>query len=300
MLPLVPYLPPIARASATCVCGATRWVVEEVMCPPCRGKAVERHGDRLTHLLADISYNHRGVHLAWSDACADPGAFNPHVVFTAPDVTDPHRKQIQLRWFHYWADDMLVAACAAGAGDEEVLALAVAQAHYAIATLAVHEVGEWFTFRGEQVFPPHRCDPGLPNDEENGPDGNGAVVLWLRYGREATAHPPAASTAIRDHAAYLADITTLPGQKPRADTAGITVEGPGDAPATHFAWADATTAEATDDRSRILHAVHQAIVASELTVVARHLLVGGQPVLAPSPPPASRGVPWQAHLTYDG
>ncbi|MFJ4741341.1 hypothetical protein [Streptomyces sp. NPDC088775] len=164
---------------------------------------MEEHGERLTWLLADISYDYRDIHLTWSAARESPESFNPRVLFTAPDVTDPGRGKIQLSWFHYWADDMLVAACAAGANDDEVLALAVAQAHYAIATLAVHEVGEWFTYRGEQVFPPHRSNPGFPADEENGPDGNGAVVLWLAYDpartallvrREPLQHRPAAGS----------------------------------------------------------------------------------------------------------
>lgn len=305
MLSLVPYVPPIARDAATCVCGVSRWVFEEVLCRSCRSAAVEEHGERLTRLLADISYDYRDIHLTWSAAGESPESFNPRVLFMAPDVTDPGRGKIQLRWFHYWADDMLVAACAAGASDDEVLALAVAQAHYAIATLAVHEVGEWFTFRGEQVFPPHRPDHDLPGDEENGPDGNGAVVLWLSYGQDVAARTSGAvpAPAASSHVPYLADIATLPGQRLHADDSGITVEGPGDAPATRFSWAEAAGAAPSgieDDRSRTLHAVHQSIVASELGVVARHLLVRGQPVLAPTSGSEGSGLAWRSHLTYDG
>ncbi|MGW0673550.1 hypothetical protein [Streptomyces sp. NPDC002746] len=304
MLSLVPYVPPIARDATPCVCGVSRWVFEEVLCQSCRCAAVEKHGERLTRLLADISYDHRGIHLTWSDAGVSAEAFNPRVLFTAPDVTAPDRGTIQLRWFHYWADDMLVAACAAGASDDEVLELAVAQAHYAVATLAIHEVGEWFTFRGEQVFPPHRPDHDLPGDEASGPDGNGAVVLWLTYDHEdddartsgAVAAPAGGGEP------YLTDIGALPGQKLYAAGTGITVEGPGDAPATRFSW-DATGADssgAEDDRSSTLHAVHQSIVSSELRVVARHLLLRGQPALVPAPGSEGSGPTWRFHLTYDG
>ncbi|MFF4188470.1 hypothetical protein ACFYZ9_35255 [Streptomyces sp. NPDC001691] len=306
MLSLVPYVPPIARDAASCVCGVSRWVFEEVLCQSCRSTAVEEHGERLTRLLAEISYDYRDIHLTWSAAGESPESFNPRVLFMAPDVTDPGRGKIQLRWFRYWADDMLVAAYAAGASDEEVLALAVAQAHYAIGTLAVHEVGEWFTYRGKQVFPPHRSDPGFPADEENGPDGNGAVVLWLAYDRQNSTTPTpgaAAAAPAGGWEPYLTDIGTLPGQRLDADDSGITVDGPDDAPATRFSWADATAAFSLgpeDDRSRTLHAVHQSIVSSELSVIARHLLVRGQPVLAPAPGSKGSGLPWRFHLTYDG
>ncbi|MFF2228343.1 hypothetical protein ACFVV7_34055 [Streptomyces globisporus] len=304
MLSLVPYVPPIARDATPCVCGESRWLFEEVLCPSCRHAAVEKHGQRLTRLLANISFDHRDIHLSWSDAGVSPDAFNPRVLFTAPDVTAPGRGKIQLRWFHYWADDMLVSACAAGANDDEVLELAVAQAHYAVATLAVHEVGEWFTFRGEQVFPPHRPDHDLPGDEENGPDGNGAVVLWLAYGHDddAARASGAVGAAAGGRASYLADIGTLPGQKLYAVDSGIAVEGPGDAPATRFSWEvnGANSSGIEDDRSRTLHAVHEAIISSELRVVARHLLVRGQPVLAPAPDSEGSGLTWRFHLAYDG
>ncbi|QYA98909.1 hypothetical protein KZO11_37830 [Streptomyces anulatus] len=200
---------------------------------------------------------------------------------------------------------MLVAACAGGASDDEILALAVAQAHYAVATLAVHEVGEWFTFRGEQVFPPHRPDHGLSGDEGNGPDGNGAVVLWLAYDHEdsTTRTPGAGAAPVGGPASCLADIGSLPGQRLDADDSGITVKGPGDAPATRIPWAEAHEAipsGAEHQRSDILHAVHQSIVSSELRVVARHLLLRGQPVLAPAPGAEGSGLAWQFRLTYDG
>ncbi|MDW4912556.1 hypothetical protein [Streptomyces californicus] len=305
MLSLVPYVPPIARDATSCVCGVSRCLFEEALCPPCRRAAVENHGDRLARLLTEISFDHRDIHLTWSDAGVSPEAFNPRVSFTAPDVTAPGHNEVQFRWFHYWADDMLVAACAAGADDDTVLELAVAQAHYAVATLAIHEVGEWFTFHGEQVFPPHRPDHDLPSDEENGPDGNGAVVLWFSYDRQnRTARTPGTVAAPADGwERYLADIETLPGQRLHADSSGIAVAGPGDLPATRFSWTEATGESANglqDDRSRVLHAVHQGIVSSELSVVARHLLVRGQPVLAPAPGSKGSGLPWRFHLTYDG
>jgi hypothetical protein len=44
-----------------------------------------------------------------------------------------------------------------------------------------------------------------------------------------------------------------------ADESQITAEGAGDATATRFGWADASPAEADDDRPRVLHAEHQGI-----------------------------------------
>ncbi|MFC5149026.1 hypothetical protein [Streptomyces aureoversilis] len=177
----------MTRDVARCVCGGWGLTAEESLCRPCRRAAVDVHGGRLAALLARITYDHRGVRLHWSGPGSSPEAITPRVRLSAPDVGDPHGAAIELRWFEYWVDDQLIAACAHGASDGEVLALAVAQAHYALATLLVHEVGEWFTYCGRQVFPPHRPDPHFPLDEDNGPDGNGAVVLWLTYPRARAA-----------------------------------------------------------------------------------------------------------------
>ncbi|MER5807352.1 hypothetical protein ABT143_04000 [Streptomyces sp. NPDC002033] len=165
----------------------------------------------------------------------------------------------------------------------------------AIATLAVHEVGAWCTYRRKQVFPPHRSDPGFPADEEN---ARTATEQWCCGSRTA-----ARTAVLARREPYLTGIGTLPVQRLDADDSGITVEGQGDAAATRFSWADATGASspgAGDDRSRILHAVHQSIVSSELGVVARHLLVRGQPVLAPAPGTEGSGLTWRCHRTYDG
>lgn len=303
MLSLAPYLPPITREPARCVCGGSGRTAEETLCRPCRETAVAEHGDRLTRLLGGITYDHRSVHLKWSATGTTPEAFNPRVTFTAPDATDPDRALVEFHGFAYWADDMLVAACAAGASDDQVLALAVAQAHYVISCLAVHEVGEWFTYRDEQVFPPHRPDPYLPHDEDSGPDGNGQVVLWLTYGRAVRGGRPAGAVPSPLSAECwpdLADLGTLPGQTLSVDQHGITIEGPGDAPAAFTAWADAAPDMPSDGLEQVLRPIHQAIVASELAVVARHLRLLGEPVLAPAPGPAGDGVAWQAYLTHDG
>ncbi|MEV0084465.1 hypothetical protein [Saccharopolyspora sp. NPDC050642] len=128
---------------------------------PCRRQAVAQHGARLAELLSEITYDHRGIRLSWAGPDTDPTAFTPRVRFTTADVHDPHGPPVCFGWFEDHADDQLIAACTAGADDWTVLGMAVAQAHYAVATLAVHEVGEWFTYQGRQVFPPHRPDPYL-------------------------------------------------------------------------------------------------------------------------------------------
>ncbi|MGP3941871.1 hypothetical protein [Streptomyces sp. 6N106] len=92
--------------------------------------------------------------MSWTGPDDHPSAFTPRVHFTAPDVLEPHGATIALRWFDHWADDQLIAACAAGADDEHLLALSVAQAHYALATLAVFPVKSACLGSGEAAGEP--------------------------------------------------------------------------------------------------------------------------------------------------
>ncbi|MEE1931279.1 hypothetical protein V1J52_24410 [Streptomyces sp. TRM 70351] len=222
--------------------------------------------------------------------------------FTAPDVTDRHRTVSTFRWFDMWADDQLIAACAAGLDDGHVSALAVAQAHYALATLALHEVGEWYTYRGEQVFPPHRPDPCLPGVEDRGPDGNGQVILWLDYGRAAL--PAAAQHPGRWVARSAvcpvdrADLGTLPGQILTLTSVGVCVTPPHGGAATVTAWTVHPAADTVLEQA--LRDVHHGMAMSELTVIAAHLRLAGMPVLAPVPATGAGGVACTAHLSYDG
>ncbi|MEU1824212.1 hypothetical protein ABZ502_17515 [Streptomyces abikoensis] len=199
---------------------------------------------------------------------------------------------------------MLLTACVAGADDSQVLSLAVAQAHYAVSSLAVHEVGEWFTYHGTQVFPPHRPDPYLPHDQDGGPDGNGQVVLWLDYGPAAGEAPEAKTPldAAADQYVDLAAIGTLPGQAVCLSKDGVTVDGPGCSSIT-LPWSGLSPVPAaTNSQERVLHLLHQAVVASELRLIAQNLRVQGESVLAPVPGPYQdqARVNWRAHLTYDG
>ncbi|MEU2514741.1 hypothetical protein [Streptomyces syringium] len=240
--------------------------------------------------------------------------------FTAPDVLDPSGPVLAMHWFEHWADDELIAACAPGAPDDVILALAVAQAHYALATLLIHEVGEWFTYRGRQVFPPHRPDPYLPLDEDGGPDGNGAVVLWLTYGPAAApgpaagrpgaapapvpvsrpvsapgpgagesrpccpVPPPVPRRAVRRRV-DPADVATLPGQLLTLSPYGPAVTAPDSAALTSGTWSPPQDHHQDDEDveavERELRDIHHALVMSELTMLAAHLKLHHAPVLTP-------------------
>ncbi|MFD5752230.1 hypothetical protein [Streptomyces sp. NPDC127033] len=255
-------------------------------------------------LLKTITYDHRGVRLLWTGAGSDPSAFTPRVDFTTPDVHAPHGAPVRFRWFDLWADDQLIAACARGAGDEQVLALALPMAHYALATLAVHEVGEWYTYRSSQVYPPHRPDPYLPHEEDRGPDGNGQVVLWLTYGSPTSAATgqPRADTPVRTGRPPVRreELGTLPGQTLRLSPNGITVIPPAGRTVTASAWSVLRDEEGP--LAAALRDIHRTMAMSELAAVADHLSLSGQPVFAPTPDYAqhSNRIPWDACLTYDG
>ncbi|MET9777670.1 hypothetical protein ABZ023_26005 [Streptomyces sp. NPDC006367] len=301
---LVPYTPPLARDTQRCPCGSLGPTCEESMCRPCRRRAVAVHGERLTRLLKTITYDHHGVELLWTKGGSDPTAFTPTVDFTTPDVHDPHGAPVRFRWLDLWADDQLIAACARGGSDDEVLALAVAMAHYALSTLAVHEVGEWYTYRASQVYPPHRPDPNLPHEEDHGPDGNGEVVLWLTYGRPVSpaAAQTWADTPVRGTRLPVRreELGTLPGQTLHLSPRGITVIPPAGRSVTTNAWSAPRDDE--DAVAAALRDIHYAMAISELAVVAEHLNLCGQPVFASTPGFAQQGnfLPWDAYLSYDG
>lgn len=289
---LIPYLPPMVRDAASCVCGWYGWGTQQ-LCAPCRDQAVRQHGTRLADLLSTITYDHRGVRLSWSKPDTEPTAFTPRVRFTTTDVHNPQGPAVQLGWFEEWADDQLIGACANGADDMTLLALAVAQAHYAVATLAVHEVGEWFTDHDRQVYPPHRPDPDMPGDEDNGPDGNGDIVLWFNY------HPPASSTTpsipVRDCPVQPEGLGTLPGQQLRLSPHGITITPPQESQEHVAAWTAPQPGQ-PPRRGDALRDIHHAMVMSELTVVATHLQLAGVPIFAAG----GHGIAYTAQLTYDG
>ncbi|MGP3941887.1 hypothetical protein [Streptomyces sp. 6N106] len=131
-------------------------------------------------------------------------------------------------------------------------------------------MGEWYTYRGHQIYPPHRPDPYLPHDEDGGPDGNGQVVLWLTYGDASapTADQPRAS--VFSHGVRLPvnrdDIGTLPGQTLFLAPHGITVTSPHTSLATFTSWTNPQDGEGAV--ALTLRDIHQAMVMSELGVVA--------------------------------
>ncbi|MCP9973591.1 hypothetical protein [Streptomyces somaliensis] len=221
-------------------------------------------------------------------------------------MLDPDGPPVLWHGLRYWEDDQLIAAYAIGASDAQVLSLALAMAHYALTTIVIHEVGEWYTHRGTRVYPRHRPDPYLPHDQDNGPDGNGAIVLWLTYppclnsqaDTERDPHdeaPHPASCPVRRQ-----DLRALPGQTLHLDADGITVTPPADATATTGTWTAPRDGE--DPVAAALRDIHRTMVMSELAVVAQHLNLSGRPVFAPAPGPAqgSDWLAWHAHLAYDG
>ncbi|MFE5859769.1 hypothetical protein [Streptomyces virginiae] len=304
MLPqLIPYTPPLARDSDRCPCGGSGLTCEESMCRPCRELAVATDGRRRTQLLSTIRYDHRGVRLNWTEASSHASAFTPRVDFLMPDVHNPEGPPHLFRGFAYWEDDQLIAACAKGARDEEILSLALAMAHYDLATLAIHEVDEWYTCRSAQVYPPHRPDPYVTQDEDRGPDGNGAVVLWLAYGGAAhhAAGQPHGDIPRRPRHLPIeqGDLDTMPGQTLHIDLEGIRVTPPGSTALTTSGWSAPREGEATAAAS--LRDVHRALVMSELAVVASNLSLSGRLALAPTPGATPTALlAWDAYLTYDG
>ncbi|MFI6415293.1 hypothetical protein [Streptomyces sp. NPDC050585] len=299
-----PYVPPIARTGAPCVCGGLGPTAEETLCRPCRQEAIAQHGPRLARLLSALTYEHRDVRLRWAGPDTCETGWTPRVDFHAPHVLDPDGPPVLWHGLRYWEDDQLIAAYASGASDEQVLSLALAMAHYALTTIMIHEVGEWYTYRGSRVYPPHRPDPYLPHDEDNGPDGNGAIVLWLTYLTSANGR---AEHVLADKVAQVAscpvrreDLGILPGQTLHLDAGGITVIPPASTTATTGAWTAPRHGE--DPVTAALRDIHRTMVMSELTVAAQHLHLAGRPVLAPAPGAVqdSGRLAWDAHLTYDG
>ncbi|MFB7836117.1 hypothetical protein [Streptomyces sp. NPDC056056] len=299
---LVPYLPPMIREMERCLCGDSGLTCEESMCRPCREEAVAVHGQRLSRILDTIRYEHRGVTLTWTEASSHASAFTPRVSFLMPDVDDPQGPPHLFRGFAYWEDDQLIAACAKGANDEEILALALAMAHYALTTLAIHEVDEWYTYRSVQVYPPHRRDQHLPHEEDRGPDGNGAVVLWLTY--TGPAHAEAGQVPDAAHATELIpvrreDVAIMPAQSLQMTATAIQVTAPTTTTTTTNHWTAPRQGE--DPLAAALRDIHHTLVISELCVVARHLTLAGRPAFAATPDSAEGDrLTWDAYLTYDG
>ncbi|MFD6465357.1 hypothetical protein [Streptomyces goshikiensis] len=307
--PLVPYIPPLARETERCPCGGSGLLCEESMCRPCRSRAVSVHGQRLTRLISAIQYDHRDVRLTWTEASEHASAFTPRIDFLMPDVHNPQGPPHRFRAFAFWEDDLLISACARGASDEEIVALALSMAHYALATQALHDIGEWYTYRSSQVYPPHRPDPYLPHDEDCGPDGNGPVILWLAYGSPACAEAghPQGDTPMRPMRATRPpvdrqDLGTMPGQTLLLGTGRVTVTAPASNIRTDGDWTVRRDGEGA--LAAALRDVHQTMAMSELEVVARNLHLDGHPAFDPIPaclrPAPAGGLFWDAYLTYDG
>ncbi|MFJ6141385.1 hypothetical protein [Kitasatospora sp. NPDC092286] len=290
------------REMERCLCGQSGLTCEESMCRSCREDAVAVHGQRLERLLSTIRYEHRGVTLTWTEVSSHASAFTPRVSFLVPDVDDPQGPPHLFRGFAYWEDDQLIAACARGASDDEILSLALAMAHYALATLAIHEVDEWYTYRSVQVYPPHRRDQHLPHEEDRGPDGNGAVVLWLTYTGPAHAEAgqvPDVPVIPARVPVHREDVAIMPGQSLRMGATAIQITSPASAVTTSNQWTALRGGE--DVLAAALRDIHHAMVLSELCVVARHLTLAGHPAFAARPGSAEGDrLTWYAYLTYDG
>lgn len=248
--------------------------------------------DRIEHRCADVGLRFWAPPL-WLE-----------VTMTGPDSdrwprTDGPGKE----WNWQSSEPCLLATelGAAGASDEQVLAVVSRYALENLVLNAVHEIGEWFRLDGRRVFPSHP-DPARSEDPrtvDDDLDGNGEVHLELGFPGGWTSIPPAvpgAPEGITDRVGTIvaaSRFSYLPGTFVSYTTGGPVVTGPGGpGVAWHGAWSSevlqragrAVETEPPDPHDRIVGAVatdvHRALVHYEADRVCRAFHVDGRAVWA--------------------
>lgn len=173
---------------------------------------------------------------------------------------------------------------AAGADDDELLAVV---ARYTVENLilnAVHEIGEWFRFDGQRIFPAHPPDAAGCSDDDD--QGNGEVTVRLTFG--ASCNLPATPGAESDGspAGRLADavaasrFTYLPDTTISYEPAGpVIVTRSNTRSSWRAVWSNATleavNADAPELVAMVARDVHGGLVAHEADRICRAFHVDG-------------------------
>lgn len=143
-----------------------------------------------------IRFTHPDVHLSISPAATE-------LTWRGPDSDDPAGPVRDWDWLSAPDTTGLVelerlAVSRTAAAADEVVRLLTRRAHQALALNAVHEVGEWLKLNGVRPFGPHTpirdrlTGQVVPGGVDDGPQGNGAVLLELAY----DAHLPEAAPTV--------------------------------------------------------------------------------------------------------
>jgi hypothetical protein len=184
----------------------------------------------------------------------------------------------------------------AGLDDDGLLAVV---ARYTIENLilnAVHEIGEWFRFDGERVFPAHPSTAAVSSDDDD--QGNGKVTVRLAFGES---RDPLGAGREERHGSPMGRLpdevaasrfTYLPGTQISYEPAGPVIVTPSDTGSSPWraGWSSATRAAMSAAAPELLAAVardvHGGLVAYEADRICRAFHVDGtRPwrLIAPEP-----------------
>jgi hypothetical protein len=239
--------------------------------------------DRIEHRQLDVGLRFWGPPL-WLE-----------VTMTGPDSDLwPTISERATAWDWQSSAPCIEVAALTNAGADDARLLAVVS-RYTIENLilnAVHEVGEWFRFDGQRLFPAHGSSAGaLPDRDEQ---GNGTVTLRLQFGHEAhlaravSARPAPGEHAGRDLVRRLAEaasasrFTYLPGTTISYETAGPVIRRWSDREPTsawRSTWSSSTLEAAAADDAEVValvaRDVHRALVSHETDRICRAFHVDG-------------------------
>jgi hypothetical protein len=179
-----------------------------------------------------------------------------------------------------------------GADDDRLLNVV---SRYTIENLilnAVHEIGEWFRFDGQRVFPAHRPRAAAPSDRDD--QGNGSVTLQVAFGGtpQRSDWSPSVSAPNQQRAGRLVGrlteaaaasrFTYLPGTAISYDVAGPVIRRwsePEPTASSRFAWSSSTLraegADGADLVALVSRDVHGALVSHEVDRICRAFHVDG-------------------------